>query len=417
MEAIPLQELKYNNYYCYVAGEFIKAVEICTILSLKRKLFEGISMFSGFWWPRNSFSLLYSVKHIILRNMTGEEIVSMISNGETAVTEEVSDSNSSTYPALASKRVMHGSNICTSRFRGVVPHQNGHWGCQIYANHQRIWLGTFKSEKEAAMAYDSAALKLRSGDCRRNFPITNISVEEPKFQSYYSTEAVLKMIKDGTYQSKLAYFSSTSSQSVETELSIKLTKTQRNRSLMCKELFQKELTPSDVGKLNRLVIPKRFAIKFFSHISESVEQNIGGNKANDGQLAFYDKAMKLWKFRYCYWKSSQSYVFTRGWNRFVKEKQLKANDTIAFCLCECRENAELTDSYYMIDVKNEGDSSSLLESGSQSETTKMQVHLHLGQTTACHYNKNKVEGEGLKEARPRHDGDRKSFRLFGTEII
>lgn len=143
-----------------------------------------------------------------------EETVSLISNGETYLVEEFSDSNSSTHPFPASKRARSGSNISASKFKGVVPLPNGRWGCQIYANHRRIWLGTFKSEKEAAMAYDRAALKLRSGDSRRNTPLTDVTLEEPKFQSYFSTEVVLNMIKDGTYQCKFANFTRTCSQSL-----------------------------------------------------------------------------------------------------------------------------------------------------------------------------------------------------------
>ncbi|KAK7397488.1 hypothetical protein VNO78_18663 [Psophocarpus tetragonolobus] len=49
-------------------------------------------------------------------------------------------------------------------------------------------------------------------------------------------------------------------------------------------MFDKVVTPSDVGKLNR----------------------------------------------YSYWNSSQSYVMTKGWSRFVKEKKLDAGDTVSF---------------------------------------------------------------------------------------
>ncbi|CAN6889686.1 unnamed protein product [Brassica oleracea var. botrytis] len=30
--------------------------------------------------------------------------------------------------------------------------------------------------------------------------------------------------------------------------------------------------------------------------------------------------MRQWKFRYCYWTSSQSFVFTSGWKRFGEVK-------------------------------------------------------------------------------------------------
>ncbi|XP_057777729.1 AP2/ERF and B3 domain-containing transcription factor At1g50680-like [Salvia miltiorrhiza] len=197
------------------------------------------------------------------------------------------------------------------RFKGVVPQPNGHWGAQIYANQQRIWLGTFKSETSAAIAYDSAAMKLRHGDSHTNFPPTAL---ELGFQSQLSTEAVLNMIRDGSYPSHLSEFLRK-----QGELEIGLNPSSLY-GCSCSLLFHKELTPSDVGKLNRLVIPKRYAVKHFPDVPG--EQQV--------QLEVYDEAMSLWKFRYCYWKSSQSFVFTRGWNRFVKDKGLRSNDTVAF---------------------------------------------------------------------------------------
>jgi RAV-like factor len=38
----------------------------------------------------------------------------------------------------------------------------------------------------------------------------------------------------------------------------------------------------------------------------------------------------VWRFRYSYWNSSQSYVLTKGWSRFVREKGLGAGDAIVF---------------------------------------------------------------------------------------
>ncbi|XP_058774458.1 AP2/ERF and B3 domain-containing transcription repressor TEM1-like [Vicia villosa] len=47
-------------------------------------------------------------------------------------------------------------------------------------------------------------------------------------------------------------------------------------------------------------------------------------------LNLEDIGGKVWRFRYSYWNSSQSYVLTKGWSRFVKEKNLKAGDTVCF---------------------------------------------------------------------------------------
>ncbi|KAL5545781.1 hypothetical protein UlMin_005468 [Ulmus minor] len=91
-------------------------------------------------------------------------------------------------------------------------------------------------------------------------------------------------------------------------------------------MFEKPLTPSDVGKLNRLVIPKQHAEKYFP-----LGGGIGGDSADKGLLlSFEDELGKFWRFRYSYWNSSQSYVLTKGWSRYVKEKRLDAGDVVLF---------------------------------------------------------------------------------------
>ncbi|KAK3022276.1 hypothetical protein RJ639_045383, partial [Escallonia herrerae] len=88
-------------------------------------------------------------------------------------------------------------------------------------------------------------------------------------------------------------------------------------------MFEKQLTPSDVGKLNRLVIPKQHAEKHFPLN--------GGSGGENGQLlSFEDETGHSWRFRYSYWSSSQSYVLTKGWSSFIKEKRLSAGDTVLF---------------------------------------------------------------------------------------
>ncbi|KAK3131403.1 hypothetical protein QOZ80_6AG0505930 [Eleusine coracana subsp. coracana] len=90
-------------------------------------------------------------------------------------------------------------------------------------------------------------------------------------------------------------------------------------------LFEKVVTPSDVGKLNRLVVPKHFAEK---HLP------LPGAAARAGTvLCFHDArgGGATWRFRYSYWGSSQSYVMTKGWSRYVRDKRLAAGDTVSFC--------------------------------------------------------------------------------------
>ncbi|KAK7390705.1 hypothetical protein VNO78_18728 [Psophocarpus tetragonolobus] len=271
----------------------------------------------------------------------------------------------------------HEEKKAFEKLKGVVPQQNGNWGAQIYANHQRIWLGTFKTQREAAMAYDSASIKLRSGESHRNFPWSDQTVEEPHFQSHYSAEAVVSMIRDGTYPSNFATFLSTAKK--QKQMSLK----DEEEEFCCTQLFQKELTPSDVGKLNRLVIPKKHAITYFPYVC--------GNGNDEVEVVFYDKLVRLWKFRYCYWKSSQSYVLTRGWNRFVKDKKLKAKDVIAFSM-GCRKGGE-GEAFAFIHV--------IYNDAAAEEISKGDDKLVLGNHALC------SEEDGKAQ---------KGLRLFGVSI-
>ncbi|CAD6340588.1 unnamed protein product [Miscanthus lutarioriparius] len=91
-------------------------------------------------------------------------------------------------------------------------------------------------------------------------------------------------------------------------------------------MFEKVVTPSDVGKLNRLVVPKQFAERHLPLRGAAA-------RSRGTVLCFHDArgGGTAWRFRYSYWSSSQSYVMTKGWNRYVRDKRLAAGDTVAFC--------------------------------------------------------------------------------------
>ncbi|KAF8662855.1 hypothetical protein HU200_055435 [Digitaria exilis] len=232
--------------------------------------------------------------------------------------EEQAVTSSSSTPATATA-VAQGS----SRYKGVVPQPNGRWGAQIYERHARVWLGTFPDEDAAARAYDVAALRYRGREAATNFPGAGSSAPELAFLAAHSKAEIVDMLRKHTYADELR-------QGLRRRANgMGAARAQPTPAWARALLFEKAVTPSDVGKLNRLVVPKQHAEKHFplKHRPSSPETAGTGKGV---LLNFEDGEGKVWRFRYSYWNSSQSYVLTKGWSRFVREKGLRAGDTIVF---------------------------------------------------------------------------------------
>ena len=223
------------------------------------------------------------------------------------------ESGGATEPAAA----LHQLSRQSSRFKGVVPQPNGRWGGQIYDRHARVWLGTFSDQETAARAYDVAAVRYRGREAITNFPGERPSAGELTFLAAHSKSEIVDMLRKHTYAAELRH-GLCRGRGMGARV-------QPTTPWAQKLLFEKVVTPSDVGKLSRLVVPKQHAEKHFP-LKRSPENTTG----NGVLLNFEDGEGKVWRFRYSYWNSSQSYVLTKGWSRFVREKGLRAGDTIVF---------------------------------------------------------------------------------------
>ncbi|XP_068336400.1 AP2/ERF and B3 domain-containing transcription repressor RAV2-like [Pyrus communis] len=193
-------------------------------------------------------------------------------------------------------------DLMSCRSKGVVPQSHGRCGAQIYKKSHRVWLGTFDDEEEAALTYNNASLNFWGLDAITNFSRNQMTpyerdVTEALFLESHSKAEIVDMLRKHSYANELEMYKHKLYNGGALGLDAG-GKRMNEREL----LFEKVAPPSDVGRLNRMVIPKQHAEKHFQ-----VHLSVGLGKGM--LLKFEDEVGKVWRFGYCYWSSSQSYVY------------------------------------------------------------------------------------------------------------
>ncbi|KAL8145294.1 AP2/ERF and B3 domain-containing transcription factor At1g50680-like [Apium graveolens] len=240
---------------------------------------------------------------------------------------KASGSNSTRQNQSCNKRARHLDGNCSSSSQGVVALPNGKWAAYVYVNNDWILLGIFGSEKEAVIAYENTTLNIWMEGCKRYLQGINNGEHDPLTLQQASTD------------------------SIHSSSSVNVPQVNGEQECIRTKLFGKVLTRTDVGRADKLVIPRIFA-GCFPSIPDEDESSLEERPINDVELGFYDQSMKLWKFRYCYWRKNKSYSLSKGWRKFVQEKDLSSGDEVIFFKCERVEDTSVVDTYFMIDVQN-----------------------------------------------------------------